>query len=630
MAQKEMKQASYRIKGSIDSRLLRAIPEGLTPRVYAVRDRRVLGSSPIEKDGSFSIAYKYEIHEERRRRLPIGASLIVGPDLGADRILKEGFPRAFLPPGDFKEEEGEWCGTVPRQVVNKIFTKTIIDEVWIDWRKTYCYEWRPCVQVLACSKIEDGLCYDEQPLKNVRVRIYEVRWPLLWPISGPGPSKYTTLVAEGNTDHAGYFKPELTICKKLFIIPFYMVKGYIVEVGQIIDGAFNSIYRDPEDELRELKSDLCEEIHILKTDVIIPEDAEELLTGNAFKLTRIGDIPVGYIEQDETSAFHGYADSADATDSATLKVKDAAFYGTIQLFANIGADIVNTVEYYRIKYSYEVGGTTVVSYVQVPFNNLRESTPVEEPTSGPYKTEFMGPTDSNIYTYSNPYDLAADKQWVYKGLIMVLNTGALPLRHGKYTFTVEPLDADKNAVAVSNPSDLSCTILVDNTAPTGSIGDIIGPSGAAAACGFLRLSPASPDSYPACDGNTRGRVSGRITVPFSAQDEHGNIQSIVLVADFGAKCDTPVTLVGSGQKPEVAATPGASGCGGTPEYQNYNHLPLAQRPNWSGNSSYCASLPRTWDECAYEFRLTIKKRVTNGKVAYPWWSFAKHITITHT
>jgi len=619
-----MKEANYKVYGKIDPKVLEAIPEELGLRIYAVRDRRVLGSSPIGRDGRFSIRYKYEVYEKGEKRFAIGSSLIVGPDLPGDAILKAKFPLVFLPPENFELKEDEWCGTVPKKWNKNIISKPIIDKFWIPWLKTLCYEWRPCVQVLACSKIESGLCYNEQPLTNERVRIYRVSWSILVPF-GQEPQKYITLVAEGDTDQFGYFRPKITICKKPFVIPFYKVLGYIVEVGQIIDGAFNSIYKDPEDQLRELETDLCEEVYIDKTKVVIPEDAEGMLTGNTFKLTRIGNIPVGYINQDPNSPFHGYANSMAATDSATLKVIDSAFYGTIKLFANIGAGIVNTVKYYRIKCSYEIDGTAVESYIQVPFSNLRESTNVEKPTSGPYKTEFMGPTDNNVYTYPNPYDLAEDKQWVYKGLIMVLNTATLPMPHGKYTFTVEPLDVNKNPVMVANPDNLKCTILVDNTAPTGSVGAIKGPGGQlVSACGFLKLPFARTDSRT-CDGTTYARnvVHGKISVPFSAQDGHGHIKSIVLEAHFGGKCDTSITLVGGVKKPAI-------GCDGTWEYQDYSDVPSTQRPIWSGRSDYCASSDQDWDECAYQFRLTIYKRVTNGEVAYPWWDFTQHITITRT
>jgi hypothetical protein len=198
------------------------------------------------------------------------------------------------------------------------------------------------------------------------------------------------------------------------------------------------------------------------------------------------------------------------------------------------------------------------------------------------------------------------------------------LPYAKYKFSVEPLDVNKNLIAVDNPSELTSDILMDNTSPTGSIGNIMGPGGQlVSACGFLKLPFARTDPR-ICDSSTytRNVVHGKLSVPFSAQDEHRHIKSIVLQAHFGeSKCDSPVTLVGSGKKPTI-------GCNGTFEYQDYSDVPATQRPIWSGRSDYCASSDQDWDECAYQFRLTIHKRLTNGEVAYPWWSFTKHITIT--
>ncbi|MCD4702810.1 MAG: hypothetical protein K8R64_00660 [Methanosarcinaceae archaeon] len=623
--EKYTKGADYKIDGKVDPKLLKELPEGLALRAYAVRDRRVLGSSPIEDDGSFNIKYKYGIYEKNDKRLAIGPSLVIGPNLPEDEILKEKFPFAFMPPEKFKETKGEWFGTVPAKTTKEMLSPSVLERFIQPWWKIYCHEWRPCLEILSCSSISGGLCYNQHPLPDVRVRIYEVRWPMLIRF-GTKAKKYTTLVAEGDTDEFGYFRTHKTICKKPTMVPFFTTLGYIVEVGQVIDGMFHSIYRDPDDQLRDLKNDLCEEVHIEESEIIEPEGAEGLLTGDTFKLTRIGNIPVGYINQDPTSSFHGYANSSLATDSATLKVVDSAFYRGIKIYANIGAGIVNTVKFYRIKCSYEVEGILVENYVQVPFYNLRESTPAEKPISGPYKTEYMGPTDST-YAYPNPYEMAVDKQWVYKGLIMKLDTRTLPLPYGKFTFAVEVLDAAKNPVTVDDPDDLACTILVDNTPPTGAIADIIGPSGSAAACGFLKL----PDfgTYTACDGNTRKQVNGRITVPFSAQDEHDNIYKLTLGAHFGDVCDAPVTLVGPGQPPEISMTPGATGCGGTSEYRIYSDVPAVQHPNWDGDEDYCASKDKVWDECAYQFRLTIHKRLTNGEIKYPWWNFTKHITITH-
>lgn len=603
--------------------LLKEVPKELKLKVYAIRDRRVLGSSFIKDDGSFNITYQYGIHEARGKKFGVGPSLVVGPDMPGDAVLKGKFPTVFLGHENLTEKEGEYTATVSAAIMNKILTKTSLEQVLLPWWHNYCQEWRPCVQIIACGKIQNGQCYDEEPLPNVHVRIYEVGELLF------GQSQVKNLVAEGDTDQWGYFKFEKTICFIPWADPAFFSKGYLVEVSQMIDGALNLIYADPPNQFRSLESDLCEEIYILKTDVIIPVPPDGLLTGNVFKLTRIGNIPVGYINQNMSSPFHGYADSSMATDSATLKVLDSAFYASIKLFANVGAGLVNTIKFFRIKCSYEQNGTTIESDIQTPFNNPRDTTPAEKPIYGPYKTEFLGPVDG-IYTYPNPYSNAIAEQWVYNGLIGVLETEALPLPYGKYKFKVIPLDASKNLVTVDNPGDLECTILVDNTVPAGSIANIIGPGNSVApACGILRLP--FKMTRPACDNNTRNVVAGRITVPFNVWDQNGNLKEIMLTANFGDVCDagttSPITLVGPGKRPETNCTPDSSGCNGTIEYQEYSNVSLAQRPGWYGNQ-YCSSRSGDWDECAYEFRLTVYKRLTNGEVAYPWWAFSKYITIS--
>ncbi len=82
------KKSEYDIKGKLDLENIKDIPKGLKLKVYAIRERRVLGSSPISSDGSFNIRYSYEIHEIRGKKAALAPSLIVGPDMPKDSILK--------------------------------------------------------------------------------------------------------------------------------------------------------------------------------------------------------------------------------------------------------------------------------------------------------------------------------------------------------------------------------------------------------------------------------------------------------------------------------------------------------------------------------------------------------------
>lgn len=624
-----MQTSNYKVTGKIDPKQLEDIPEKANLTAYVMRDRKLLGSAPVQEDGTFSVEYAYEVYSEEDKIQPLGVQLTFAPIVPDDSIVNEKFKKSFLPSGDFKSEGEMFYAEASKAVIESAFEREFI----IDWFRKICITRDPCVQVLTCSSIESGVCYHEKDLANARVRIHEVRQSLLlgpWPTPNP---PYTVLVDEGDTDSSGRYWAEWTICHYRYIFPFYITLGYRVEVGQIIDGAFQQIYMDPEDELRDLPNGVCSEVYIPETDVIQPTDPEGELTGSTFKLTRIGNIPVGYIEQNAASDFYGFANSSSATDSATLKVTDSAIGRTIKLFANIGAGLLsgsNEMRYYRLKYSYESDGTTYENYFTIPFRNLREATDAEKPITGPYVTENLGPivgpdSQRNVYEYPNPYDLTVDKQWVYKGLIMVINTRSLPLTHGRFTITIEPLKADMSELTseITNPQDLSFTMMVDNTAPTVSIDNIGGPYGSTVACGFLDLDFNS--NYTACDGHTRKQLTGTVTVPYSVNDNQGNLWKLRVFADYGDVCDRRLNMQ-------------------TVDYTDTTIVPVSQRPSWSGGSFTASSTGKnsttdvngnpipgsqlnTWDQCAYQFTVRVSKRVSNGEHAYYAWDFEKHITL---
>ena len=91
------KKADYIITGKIDPRKLDEIPDKTRVRVYAIRDRKIIGSGLVQRDGTFTIQYAYDIYEAVKEKRPIGTYLTIGPDVPEDGIFGERFPRAFLP-----------------------------------------------------------------------------------------------------------------------------------------------------------------------------------------------------------------------------------------------------------------------------------------------------------------------------------------------------------------------------------------------------------------------------------------------------------------------------------------------------------------------------------------------------
>lgn len=625
----DMHRAKYKITGKIDPKQLSNIPEKAQLTAYAIRDRKLLGSGLVKNGGKFTIEYEYDAYLEGKKRLPLGVQITFAPQMPDDSIVNERFKRAFLPAKDFEEKKNVYTIEAPADVIRAAFD----DRYIVDWFARICVTHTPCIQVLSCSSVVDDICYDEKDVENAWVKIYEIRIPT-FTLFGTTPTETPVLVAEGSTDSSGRFHAEWSSCHYRYRFPFYFVRGYRIEVGQIIDGGYHQVFLDAPDVLRELIDDVCEEVYIDRTDLEEGVDAEGELTGNVFKLTRIGNIPLGYFEQNSTSDFYGYADSSGATDSATLQVQDCAIGRTIKLFANIGSGLLsgaNQMGHFRLKYSYAVGGSTVEEYFKMPFRNLREATAAEEPMTGPYVTEDLGPIpgpDSvrNVYIYPNPYDLTADKQWVYKGLVAVINTRQLPLDSGLVTLSIEPLKNDMTPYPsgfITTTDDLSFTIMVDNTKPTVTIGDITGPYGTAVACAMLDLD--LHNTYTACDGNTRKQLTGTISVPYNVSDLEQNVWRLRVFAEYGDVCDRSIVMQ-------------------TVSYTDTTVVPLAARPDWSGGAFTATgqgkthttdvwgdpipgSLLNKWDQCAYQFTVRVHKRVSNGEHGYYWWDFNKHITI---
>jgi hypothetical protein len=625
----DMDKSNYKITGKIDPKQLKDIPENARLTAYAIRDRKLLGSGEIKKDGKFTIEYNYDAYLEGDKKLPLGIQIAVAPLMPDDSIVNTKFKRAFVPAADFSEQQNKFTTDIPIEKMAAIVDGPYI----IDWFKKICITHTPCIQVLSCSSIEDNICYGEMDVENAIVKIYEIRVPFII-ILGTDPVETAVLVDEGTTDSSGRFHAEWTHCFYPLYFPHYHVKGYRIEVGQIIDGGYHQVYIDPPSVLRNLVNDVCEEVYVDRTDIEEPVPAEGELTGNSFKLTRIGNIPVGYIEQNSSSAFFGYADSSGATDSATLKVKDCAIGRTIKLFANIGSGLLsgaNQMSYFRLKYSYTEDSTTYEQYLTMPFRNLREATDAEEPVTGPYVTEDLGPilgpdSQRNVYIYPNPYDLTADKQWIYKGLVAVINTNKLLVKSGLVTITIEPLKGDMTPYPsglITTEDELSFTFMLDNTPPSVNIGNISGPHGSAVACGFLDLDYFN--TYTACDGNTRKQLSGTVSVPYTVSDPLNHIWSLTVTAEYGDVCDRDIVMQ-------------------TVSYTDTTVVPLSARPDWGGGSFTASSTGKThttdvdgnpipgstlhkWDQCAYQFTVRVHKRVSNGEHHYYWWDFDKHITI---
>ena len=588
----EKELMDYIIKGKVKKDDLEKLPDELPVMAYAERDRRVLGSAPVNEDGSFEIKYKYKVSGKEKK--PIGVYLIIGPKLPGDQILKTKLERKFLSSEGFKRASPRYMYEFEEAIPISEKDKSN----YVQWARGFT-----CVgYIWTCSPyIEDAGhpcpsgCNDPGYLSTSGHRVY-VRTSREGNIIGNDIP--VSDGSESDESIPGGFSVTKTITS---IAPFFTGCTALVEVYQKIGGITNTLYSGNHTFKHDDPKIICidrDEVEIIE----IPE-ADGLGVGNSFGFTRVGNIPVDYINQ-----ITGYADSSGATDSATHKVEDFAFFGELHLYANIGDELVVgestgdcEIQYIRVKYEHLDTGTE--GYIQTSFGNAREP---REGEGDDLITETMGPLPlsetggrAGVYRYANPYETAAlypgkeINDWVFKGLLMVIYQSSLPFNYGKYKLTVEAYGPDMEEVGIADPKNNDFVeefdLLIDNdeSALTGDIKDIEGTG----ACGFLdRMGIDTPEFD--------------ITVVFDINNSHGNLRDFKLTAHWGENCEKEL------------------------ERGEYPTYPGITPPEWEGKSDIRTTKTCAWVDCAYQFRLRARRRVTNGFSDEIWREVStKHITI---
>lgn len=610
---REKEVAEYVVKGKVETKGLPTLPEDTHLLAYAVRDRRIVGSAPIQEDGRFEIRYEYPVFGKDRE--PYGVDLIIGPELPGDQILSTEFERKFLSGRGFKRASPDWEYELAETLAISDQWRSIFDRILplMTCQRTYTGF------VYTCSPLNDppggqAGCVSQQALSGADTEAY-VR---LMSTTG-------LLIAEDlEVDLTGRF--EHTVKWK---VAFGWICAWILEPTRV------EVYQKTESGDHLLYSGEHVFHHNVAEDIFIDRDKVEIITkpplptpgtSNYFGFERIGNIPVEAVYKagevtgefgvgvPVPSEFIGYVNSVDkpgvVIGSADKPVKDYALGGSLHLYANLGegfgqplaggvdmSDV--TIKYFRIKYSYEnpeTGETLADSYLSVPFYNTRK---VLGGTTG----EFLGaynthpvtsaPLPDPTYIYPNPYETDPTRDWKYRGLLLVLDTHTLPRKYGRYTFTVEPLDVNMNPVAVADADDCILTLLIDNDhdALSGEIEDILRGGVGTPVCGFIDLR------------DTIHCAATELEVKYTIDDSHGNLQSFTLSARYGKDKSLAFTPTGS------------------------TYVRSGATPYWTGVQHKKTAKELPWRQCAYEFRLKAWRKVTNGFYTIPWKEFTYHVTI---
>jgi hypothetical protein len=356
----------------------------------------------------------------------------------------------------------------------------------------------------------------------------------------------------------------------------------IFRVTQNIDGVTNVIYNEnPAEHTRwniadsllvELKAEDC-------ISVSLPTAGPGY--DNLFLFTRVGLIPI--IEIDLTD---GYAYPGVTTLNA-----DAPFGSTLDICGWFG--VFTGVEYYKIKYT---GSGSPVEMTDALYN-LRYDVGLKT-----FVSVKMGP--QTIGGVNNLYALpTAGFPWIYPDRLIRWDTTKVP--DGLYTVEIEGYSESGGVVSQIPYPTLDNTqthsvlkLQVDNTPPTVyEIGKIKHGSTVIDVCDIVKF------------------TSGKIEIEFEASDAKGHLRSYALHAMYGHN--------------QYVTPPPTSPDLATDDYSTH----ISSSKQWTGGTFKIEYPASTYDStkmptCAYQFRLSISKRTTNGYgLVYHYREDTKHITI---
>ena len=260
--------------------------------------------------------------------------------------------------------------------------------------------------------------------------------------------------------------------------------------------------------------------------------------------------------------------SGRATTAATYvpHVQAAAFSGVLNILGNnVTMQSLWTAgaRKYRILHRQGTSGA---------FTDFRQTWSNYHWVGTTYVLESFGPDAADMYPLPNPSD-----DYSIQKLLLQWNTlGAV---NGVHQFQVAFFNAASAPVA--SPAQ-TLTLLIDNAAPNLQIVGISYKGTAVVPCNIVTITaPPAP-----------------VQIQIEAFDTPGDLYSYDLTAYYGQNQSAPIASAGY---------PGG---------------------NWQGTAGVTLSAPLTFPPvtCAYEFRLSAYKRVTNGYGYVGYWQFSDYVT----
>jgi len=425
-----------------------------------------------------------------------------------------------------------------------------------------------------------------QPVPYASVQVFQVTMP------GYATSLLTTVSTQLN----GTFSAPFT-----FASP--PRPNVILKVSQTIGGVTTSIYSEnPATDTRWSIADVVNlTLKASASAVTYNPPPTPLPSGTQFLFTRVGNIGTSYISQT-----NGYAYSNDGTPPPPYPYpspdSDAPFGSTLWIGGWFGTGLTTPswgVQYYKVQWAPGIqpaGGAGPWTDVADPLSNQYFDFATET-----WISQSMGPM--TVGGVTDLYQLPANPgviPWVFPDLIAQLDstklpTGAVTLRVIGYTGAAIPTIVGGTITTwislYVDPAYGSLKLQIDNTPP-----DAVSISGV----------NVNGVKVPPCATANLGSLStDYLEVDFQAHDALGHLCVYSVNAIWGANN-------------YVTPSPAPPPPGWDPAYDNYgNHINGSHQ--WTGSLSfktrYYGNLydkSTVMQPCAYDLRLVVSKRTTNG------------------
>ena len=327
--------------------------------------------------------------------------------------------------------------------------------------------------------------------------------------------------------------------------------------------------------------------------------------GSGFIFTSIGDIPTSEITQTSGSPSIGLANVSQQihNDLGVELYKDAPFGGRLWLHGLFGDQ--DPVDYYQILVARWPDNNTQPDPADfVPLTDTLTKVKYTRQSDNTIKYEYINLGPQTVGSTANVYQLTRDGWWSHIDLRMIWNTTLWP--NGKYTLIAKSYQQYYSfpwyyLVPLTNVDSQELILIVDNSPVEAEIHSV-------------RYTSTNPNYNPITDGLIPecgiiklAGIQENLRFTIAASHPNGYLRDYTLRALYGKNKN-----------------------GGLIAYDQYAGVHDVPPPFWPGLTEQELT-PRhpsvDWQPCAYEFRLGVWGRTTDGKNYIKYSEFSDHYYI---